>query len=977
MMRCSATLSAAVLICLLPAGCEEFYFAAEPVSCEGVTCSGHGTCRVVPDVGPMCECEPGYRVKDRVTCVATGDADTDVDTDVDTDADTDADTDSDTDEPLCWDFRSPENDSYNQAWALVRTADGGYLAGGETGRTNQYDFRAGLWKLDLHGRLVWSRRVSERFGRVEALELTPDRGFIGAGWASPSDDEHYSWIFKLDEAGALEWERVFDGGVGNSASDITRTLDGGYVFCGSIEEPELQNAGNLWIVRLDSAGNQVWAREMGRERGDHAASVHQDADGNLMVGGLTQNPDKGNDMDYWLLKLDLDGETIWERVIGGDNHNVIRSMAPTADGGCVAVGHMVPDTPDYDFQGWVVKTDRDGVVEWEREIGEGESEEFEDVRQTRDGGYILTGMARHPGGGNTFYFWLVRLDAGGKVLWNNRYYDEGFGGGTAVLQADDGGFVAAGIGKGAVITTSAMWAFKVGPYGDCKDAGDCRSPSAGRTAGWGMPARAADGCPAGSEHFAYNNSDHGICSVACQPGQDDCGCYHRCSPLPLSDDLVVHVCLPGDLPCARDEDCEPGFGCLPSFDDADSDGQVDTIGGYCGELWAGGAEAGAPCDDLSVCASGLCSDMPPHEDNTRKCTEFCIEDSDCIDGYSCQTIEGMIAGGEQTEVDLCWPIDESCADQGCGDPCQGLEGDCPDGMDCLVQAGRDFGFCTRRCDPDQDDCGALWHCGPIPTAGNGSEFWCMRGQEPCQRDADCGDPQHLTCLPSSLDQDRDGLLDGLIGRCGKRLSGPGPGESCTSDVGCYNNLCTPVLEQPPLHACSAFCLTDTDCPTGMHCRELLVDGSESEAYEGRFTFRMCLGPVGLCDGDADCDSGKICGLDSLEVEPGGAIAAVQCREQVCEPGTAGCAGAGDPCGALHGAECSNGLCIGMFDGARCRQTCASDADCTVAGQSCQLLNNNALTQICVGDPVPCTQDTDCTPQGFEWCNREHGYCRRI
>jgi len=96
-MRLSVIFATVVIAtALLAPGCQEFEWVANQGACDVVDCSGHGTCRLEADVGPICDCDPGYCVLDRVQCVSV-EGDSDADTDADIDTDTDADTDSGTD----------------------------------------------------------------------------------------------------------------------------------------------------------------------------------------------------------------------------------------------------------------------------------------------------------------------------------------------------------------------------------------------------------------------------------------------------------------------------------------------------------------------------------------------------------------------------------------------------------------------------------------------------------------------------------------------------------------------------------------------------------------------------------------------------------------------------------------------------------------------------------------------------------------
>jgi len=414
-----------------------------------------GDQEILVDAGARCESGPGCMAPSRVTCKPLGN-----DTITQTDPAHGA-------EPVCWELIPSESQASEMVWDLTRAADGGYLAAGEA-TVPQTRYGAALWKVSHDGRLEWSRVVSGRRGRIEAVEGAPDSGYIAVGWIARSAEAMFAWVLKLDASGALEWERVFDGGDRSLAFDVGLAQDGGYILAGSTG-PTSGIDSDLWVARLDPAGEVQWQRSLGRELGDGATAVHQNA-GGFLVGGVAQNPDNGADLDLYLVQLDTTGEVLWERTVGGDHLNLIQALEPTSDGGCVAVGHVEHSAAGDNHQGWVVKLDHRGEVEWERDYGDSRNQEFQAVQPAADGGYLLTGYAEDADSG-IGRFWLLSIDAAGEVQWERRYGEEGGPVGTAVLQADDGSFLAAGAITGGALMSVAPWVFKIGANGECDPTG--------------------------------------------------------------------------------------------------------------------------------------------------------------------------------------------------------------------------------------------------------------------------------------------------------------------------------------------------------------------------------------------------------------------------------------------------------------------------------------------------------------------------
>ncbi len=126
-------------------------------------------------------------------------------------------------------------------------------------------------------------------------------------------------------------------------------------------------------------------------------------------------------------------DTLWTRTIPG---RVATAMKPTADGGFVLCGQTQPATGDRD--GFVLKLDSVGNTEWETTLGESGDDTLNDVRVTRDGGYIAVGEVATAT--NRTLTFIVRLNAAGDTLWTRRFTIRNSSRGLLVLELGDGSF---------------------------------------------------------------------------------------------------------------------------------------------------------------------------------------------------------------------------------------------------------------------------------------------------------------------------------------------------------------------------------------------------------------------------------------------------------------------------------------------------------------------------------------------------------
>lgn len=304
-----------------------------------------------------------------------------------------------------------------------------------------------------------------------SIQQTTDGGYIVGGYSDLNGGDvtgnHGSddyWVVKLDSASNLLWQKSLGGNSIEQANAIKQTQDGGFIVAGFSYSNNGDVSGNhgsddFWIVKLDPDGNLEWQKCLGGSGDDGATSIQQTADGGFIVAGWSASDDgdvSGNQglLDYWLVKLDMDGGLTWEQSFGGSGYDVAYSAQQTTDGGYIIAGYS--ESSDGDVSGnngardyWIVKSDADGNLDWETFFGGSGYDEAHAVQQLTDGGYIVAGFALSTDGdvsGNNgvYDYWMVRLDSAGTSVWKFCF------GGTlieqpfSVQQTKDGGFIVVG-----------------------------------------------------------------------------------------------------------------------------------------------------------------------------------------------------------------------------------------------------------------------------------------------------------------------------------------------------------------------------------------------------------------------------------------------------------------------------------------------------------------------------------------------------
>lgn len=275
----------------------------------------------------------------------------------------------------------------------------------------------------LHAQdVLWEKSYGGRHAEylMDAVP-TADYGFILAGSSLSSKTGNKTslnegdldyWVWKMDERGEMEWQKSFGGSGTDFLQSIKLTVDGGFILAGNSDSPQGKQkkaAGHglndFWIIKLDAGGGEQWQQTIGGSGDDVLQSVCQTKDGGFILGGSSSSEKSGDKlskgyggMDYWLVKLNKDGAIEWQKDFGGKYFDELRSIEQTRDNGYILGGYS--NSPEsgsklYDNIGigdyWVLKLDRKGETEWEKVIGGDGDDQLYAVHQTYDGGYILGG----------------------------------------------------------------------------------------------------------------------------------------------------------------------------------------------------------------------------------------------------------------------------------------------------------------------------------------------------------------------------------------------------------------------------------------------------------------------------------------------------------------------------------------------------------------------------------------------------------
>jgi hypothetical protein len=314
--------------------------------------------------------------------------------------------------------------------SIVANAEGGYvLAASSSSNNGDVSGNHGMsdfWiiKVDRAGNLLWQKSLGgSRSESVSSLVPSTDGGYVIAGSSRSNDGDVTgvhgppdgftfldAWVIKVDKNGNLVWQKALGGTSIEIALSIVASPDGGYVVAGYTQSNDGDVSGNhgitadAWIVKLDENGNIIWQKTVGGSDHDFANSIIATKGGGYIVSGQTSSNNgdvSGNhgSVDAWLFKLGENGNLLWQKTYGGSNNDYGRSVATGSDDGYVLLGYT--NSNDGDVSGnhgrddaWVVKVDGNGNKRWQKTIGGSNDEYVSSIVTIPHVGYAFAGISR-------------------------------------------------------------------------------------------------------------------------------------------------------------------------------------------------------------------------------------------------------------------------------------------------------------------------------------------------------------------------------------------------------------------------------------------------------------------------------------------------------------------------------------------------------------------------------------------------------
>lgn len=242
----------------------------------------------------------------------------------------------------------------------------------------------------------------------------------------------------------LTWTTTFGNNGGNSVgTSLVITTTGDYVLAGSTNASG--NGGlDVYLVKTDANGVMQWQKTFGGPYDDEAFGIIQARDGNYVIAGYTRSSGSG-DADVYLIKVDDNGNALWEKTYGGQADDFGYALLESPDGGYVIAG-STRSSGNGGSDAYLIKTDANGALQWQKTYGGTGDDQVNSINATADGGYVISGWTRSYW--SNMEIFLVKTDASGNLQWQNYYPWSTRSNVTlaySAMQLEDGSYIVNGV----------------------------------------------------------------------------------------------------------------------------------------------------------------------------------------------------------------------------------------------------------------------------------------------------------------------------------------------------------------------------------------------------------------------------------------------------------------------------------------------------------------------------------------------------
>ena len=242
-------------------------------------------------------------------------------------------------------------------------------------------------------------------------------------------------VFQINLSATTIFQKLYETTINLELEKPFSALGSGYFLCGNEYDSSAFSWRNMTLLKTDSLGIPQWCKGYGTSDEEYANDFYLTSDSCVLMAGSFSYFGIGALEDYYIIKTDLSGNLLWSVAVGGNSSDIAVSIVETHDSGYVIAGNS------WSFgimteEIYLIKLDINGNKLWSRVIGNGTGSQVKSIKTTFDGGFVLAGHLSSP-----YNILIVKTDSLGFPQWDRNYHGRVEDWAYDIIQTQDSGFV--------------------------------------------------------------------------------------------------------------------------------------------------------------------------------------------------------------------------------------------------------------------------------------------------------------------------------------------------------------------------------------------------------------------------------------------------------------------------------------------------------------------------------------------------------
>lgn len=249
------------------------------------------------------------------------------------------------------------------------------------------------------------------------------------------------FFFVVSSSAQVTWEKLFSRKSSVVFRNVVEVPAGGYLIAGYLADSTVSDT-DAYAVRMNTAGDTIWTKRINgsNSQKDLFYKVINTSDGGFAFCGYSNNNGVGNE-DAWILKMSSTGNIEWTKYWGGTGRDRAQDIVQTSDGGFAITGYTTSPPAAY-YDAFLARYSSTGDSLWSKRYGTGGFEDANTLVLHPDGGFVLGGQSTN--GTNALDMYMVRTDSSGDTLWTKKFGTVGTDNIEHILRESDGSYILAG-----------------------------------------------------------------------------------------------------------------------------------------------------------------------------------------------------------------------------------------------------------------------------------------------------------------------------------------------------------------------------------------------------------------------------------------------------------------------------------------------------------------------------------------------------